>query len=116
MLRERLIRYTIAYVFITSGLMKLFNAELSSYFLNLGLPFPLHFMYLLAFVEILSGCFIALNKFVREASIPLIFIMIGALLLTKVPSLHTGFLSFAFGARLDIVMLLLLFIVYTERK
>ncbi|WP_419392841.1 hypothetical protein [Cytobacillus praedii] len=35
-----LIRYSIAYVFITSGVMKLVSDELGSYFISLGLPFP----------------------------------------------------------------------------
>ncbi|WP_419392842.1 hypothetical protein [Cytobacillus praedii] len=52
------------------------------------------------------------NKQVKNATIPLITIMAAALLLTKIPLLHTGFMPFAFNARLDLIMLVLLFILY----
>ncbi|PWA11981.1 hypothetical protein DCC39_08595 [Pueribacillus theae] len=108
----KLIRYVVAYVFITSGIMKLLDAELSSFFVSLGLPFPM--MYTVAFFEIICGAFILLNKNIKNATIPLIIIMIAAFLLTKVPILHSGFLQFAFDARLDITMLILLFILYNS--
>jgi hypothetical protein len=40
--------------------------------------------------------------------------MVGAILITKVPVLHSGFLAFAFNARLDIIMLVLLFILHSR--
>lgn len=109
-----LIRYLVAYVFLTSGIMKLVSSELGNYFIHLGLPFPLKMMYIVAFFEIVCGLLILFNKVVKKATIPLIVIMIAAFLLTKVPILHTGFLQFAFNARLDIIMLILLFILYTR--
>ncbi|WP_102273156.1 DoxX family protein [Cytobacillus massiliigabonensis] len=107
-----LIRYLVAYVFITSGVMKLVSDELGSYFISLGLPFPLYLMYAVSLIEIICGILILANKQVKNAAIPLISIMIAALLLTKIPILHTGFIPFAFNARLDIIMLVLLFILY----
>ncbi|MED4454684.1 DoxX family protein [Metabacillus fastidiosus] len=112
----KLIRYLVAYVFIISGLMKLLDNELSNYFINLGLPFPIYTMYIIVILEISCGIFILLNKKMRHAVIPLIIIMIGAILITKVPSLHLGLLQFAFNARLDIVMLVLLFILYSRSR
>ncbi|WP_233713704.1 DoxX family protein [Lederbergia citri] len=109
---HKLIRYVIAYVFIISGLMKLVNEDLGNVFINLGLPFPLFLMYAVAFIEIVCGILILANKMVHQAVIPLIGIMIAAILLTKVPSLNTGFMQFAFNARLDIVMLVLLWVLY----
>lgn len=108
------IRYVVAYVFITSGIMKIINAELGQYFLSLGLPYPVYLKYVVAILEIGCGVFILLHKRVRYATIPLIVIMIGAILLTKVPLLHTSFMEFAFQARLDIVMLVLLFVLYSN--
>jgi uncharacterized membrane protein YphA (DoxX/SURF4 family) len=102
----------VAYVFITSGIMKFISAELGHHFISLGLPYPLYTMYIIAFTEIICGIFIVVNKGVRNAVIPLIIIMIAAILLTKVPILHNGFVQFAFNARLDIVLLILLFILY----
>ena len=110
------IRYTIAYVFITSGLMKFMSEELANHFIRLGLPSPVYFMYVVAILEVVCGVLLLINKKVKLASIPLIAIMIGAILLTKVPVLHTGFEQFAFQARLDIVMLVLLCILFNGSK
>jgi putative oxidoreductase len=107
-----LIRYSVAFVFITSGLMKLISEELGNTFVGLGLPYPIYFMYVVALTEIICGGLILANKHVKTASIPLILIMVAALILTKLPILHSGLISFAFNARLDIVMLALLAILY----
>ncbi|WHY87500.1 DoxX family protein [Neobacillus novalis] len=109
---DKLIRYAVAYVFITSGLMKLISAELANGFLSLGLPYPQILLKLVILLEIGCGILILVNKAVKNAVIPLIAIMITALLLTKIPTLHTGFVQFAFNARLDFVMLVLLIILY----
>ncbi|MBP2242681.1 putative membrane protein YphA (DoxX/SURF4 family) [Cytobacillus eiseniae] len=108
------IRYAVAYVFIISGLMKFINEELSHSFISLGLPYPLTLMYIVALLEIICGMAILMNKYIKHATIPLIIIMIGAVLLTKIPILHTGFMAFAFQARLDIIMLVLLTILYSQ--
>jgi putative oxidoreductase len=94
--------------------MKLISADLQNYFMSLGLPYPKQVMYLVALVELICGLLILANKGVRKATIPLIIIMIGAFLLTKVPVLHSGFMTFAFNARLDIIMLVLLFILHSR--
>ncbi|MBO0961906.1 DoxX family protein [Neobacillus sp. MM2021_6] len=110
----KFIRYAVAYVFIISGLMKLMSAELANGFLHLGLPYPHIMLHVIVALEIGCGMFILLNIAVKNAVIPLIAIMIAALLLTKLPSIHTGILQFAFNARLDIVMLVLLVILYNR--
>lgn len=107
-----LLRYVVAYVFITSGIMKFISADLGNYFISLGLPYPLKVMYVVAIMEIISGILILFNKSVKIATVPLLVIMMAAFLLTKVPVLHSGFLPFAFNARLDVIMLVLLFILY----
>jgi putative oxidoreductase len=109
-----LIRYAVAFVFVTSGVMKLFSTELAEVFIGLGLPFPDIMLYVTAFLEIICGILIFLNRSVKNAVIPLIGIMIAAILLTKLPLLHSGILPFAFKARLDIVMLMLLYILYSK--
>ncbi|MHC0038366.1 DoxX family protein [Pseudoneobacillus sp. C159] len=112
----KLLRYVVAYVYITSGLMKLISVDLQNYFMSLGLPSSLHLMYIVAIIEIVCGGLLISNKWIRQATIPLIVIMIAAILLTKVPLLHTGFMHFAFNARLDIVMLVLLVILFTNNR
>jgi len=109
-----LLRYAVAYVFITSGFMKLISTELANAFLNIGLPYPHIMLYMVVLLEIVCGILILLNRAVKNAVIPLIAIMIAALLLTKLPSLNTGFIQFAFNARLDIVVLVLLVILYNR--
>lgn len=108
------IRYSVAFVFITSGLMKLLNEQLASTFIELGLPFPVYFMYLVALIELGCGFLILANKQVKTATMPLMLIMVAALILTKIPVLHSGLIPFAFAARLDIVMLVLLVLLYKQ--
>lgn len=110
----KLIRYVVAYVFITSGFMKLTSPELANTFIKLGLPYPHLLINIVILLEIVCGIFILINKGVQNAAIPLIVIMIAAIILTKVPTLHTGLLPFAFNARLDLVMLTLLIILYNH--
>src|SRR3954451_1169411 len=109
-----LVRFAVAFVFITSGVMKLFSTELAEVFIGLGLPFPDISLYVTALLEIICGILILLNRNVKNAVIPLIGIMIAAILLTKLPLLNSGILQFAFNARLDIVMLVLLFSLYSK--
>lgn len=106
------IRYVVAYVFITSGIMKLVSSEIARNFLSLDLPFPKYLLYVVIILEIGCGILIIFEHKVKQAVIPLMAIMIGAILLTKVPTLHSGFFHFAFQARLDIVMFVLLVILY----
>lgn len=109
---NNLIRFAVAYVFIISALMKLTNAELVNSFLRLGLPYPHTMLKVVILLEIVCGAFILFNRAVKNAVIPLIGIMVAALILTKLPTLNSGILQFAFNARLDIVMLLLLIYLY----
>jgi len=111
---NNLIRLAVAYVFITSALMKLMSPEVANHFLGLGLPYPQQMLKLVIFLEMVCGILLLVNKSVKNAAVPLIGIMIVAILLTKVPLLHTGFLNFAFSARLDIVMLVLLVYLYKQ--
>ncbi|WP_181347446.1 DoxX family protein [Thalassobacillus sp. CUG 92003] len=106
------IRCLVAFIFIVSGVMKLTSNDLINFFINLGIPYPVNLMYALAITEIVCGIFLLLNKYVRKTIILLMGIMIAAILLTKVPTLHTGLISAFFNARLDIAMITLLFILY----
>jgi putative oxidoreductase len=107
-----LIRYAVAFVFIVSGLMKLLNADSANHFMNIGLPYSGLMLKVVILLEIGCGALVLANKYVKHAVIPLIAIMIAAILLTKLPLLNSGFLQFAFNARLDLVMLVLLVVLY----
>lgn len=110
-----LVRWAIAYVFIVSGAMKWMNQELANTFIHLGLPFPEQVMMAVAVTEVVCGILILINKGARFAAVPLLGIMAAALILTKIPLISSGFMQFVFAARLDIVMILLLFVLYHHR-
>ncbi len=109
-----IIKYIVGFVFVVSGLMKLIDDSIGVFFTSLGLPSPIAIMYLVAITEIICGILIILNKYVAQAIIPLIGIIIVAILMTKVPIMHNGFVQALFEARLDIVMLILLLVLYSQ--
>lgn len=115
MTMSRWIRYIIGYVFITSGVMKLLVADFKNSFINLGLPFPMMTLFLVAIIEIACGSLIVANMYVKQAIIPLMIIMVGALYLTKFPLLvKQDVLGFLFQSRLDVVMFILLFVLWKK--
>jgi uncharacterized membrane protein YphA (DoxX/SURF4 family) len=103
------VSYAVGYVFITSGILKFIVSDFRSAFIGLGFPFPEATLFLVALLEVACGMMIAGRIYVKKAVIPLFIIMVGAILFTKIPILQSaGVLQFAFEARLDIVMLILL--------
>ena len=105
--------YAVGYVFITSGIIKLVDPHFKIMFASLGLPFPEFTLYLIAILELTCGMLIAARMYLKQAVLPLILIMIGAIVITKIPVIsNSGLLSFAFETRLDIVMLLLLLLIW----
>ena len=105
--------YAVGYVFITSGVMKLLTPSFRGLFFELGLPFPETTLFLVAIVEIACGALIASGMYVKKATIPIFVIMAGALYFHKLPILlNEGPLKFAFDARLDIVIIILLLLLY----
>lgn len=111
------ISYAVGYVFITSGVMKLLSADFKISFINLGIPFPSTTLFLVAMIEVICGVLIIAKIYPKYATIPLIIIMIGAILLTKIPILlKQEVLSFLFEARLDIIMLTLLVLLFRHTR
>ncbi|MGY3715709.1 DoxX family protein [Sutcliffiella cohnii] len=107
-----LIRYVVAFVFIVSGLMKLTQPHMLTTFSEIGIPFPYYMMYVLALLEVILGLLISINKWVLNATLPLIIIMITALAFTKLPVISNGIIPFLFQSRLDLTILILLFVLY----
>ncbi|ASN07260.1 hypothetical protein CFK40_01825 [Virgibacillus necropolis] len=107
--------YAVGYVFIITGIVKLLFDDFQTNFNSLDLPFPETFLLIVAITEIVCGALIAGRFYVKEASLPLIIIMIAAILLTKLPFLtDQGFFQFLYAARLDIVMLVLLLLLWNH--
>ncbi|GGB42829.1 DoxX family membrane protein [Virgibacillus dakarensis] len=106
--------YAVGYVFIATGIMKLLVDDFKVVFSNLAIPYPNSFLFIVAITEIVCGTLIVSRLYMKQATAPLIFIMLAALFLTKIPILTTnhGFLSFLYEARLDIVMLILLILLW----
>lgn len=109
--------YATGFVFMVSGIMKLVDVNFKTMFTALGLPFPEATLFLVAVAELACGMLIAARMYVHLAVAPLILIMLGALYFTKLPTLwHEGILEFAFQARLDIVLLVLLLLLWQHAK
>lgn len=106
--------YAVGFVFITTGIVKLLVEDFKVVFSNLGLPYPESVLFIVAVTEIVCGALIVSQLYLKRATAALILIMLAAIFLTKIPILTTnqGFLSFAFEARLDIVMLILLVVLW----
>ncbi|WP_318936922.1 DoxX family protein [Oceanobacillus halotolerans] len=105
--------YAVGYVFITSGMLKLIVPDFKGTFISLGLPFPESTLFLVAIAELTCGALIISRLYIKLATAPLILIMFGALYLTKLPILlQQGLLAFLFEARLDIVMVILLLLIW----
>lgn len=103
--------FVVGYVFATSGILKLVDSDFQAVFKSLGLPFPGTTLFIVAIAEIACGMLLIGRMYVKQATIPLLVIILGALYLTKLPILfEQGLLTFAFDARLDIVMLILLLV------
>ncbi|RYG73405.1 DoxX family protein [Lentibacillus lipolyticus] len=108
--------YAVGYVFLISGILKLTTNDFKVAFMNLGLPFPDTILFLVAVSEIACSVLIIARIYVKQASGLLIFIILCAIYLTKLPVLiNQGLLRFAFEARLDIVMLILLLVLWQHK-
>ncbi|GAE93913.1 hypothetical protein JCM21714_3032 [Gracilibacillus boraciitolerans JCM 21714] len=75
-------------------------------------PYPEMAVLLVGLTELIGGICIICNYYVKKAAIPLLVIIIAAIILAKVPILSSGIFQFAFEVRLEILMVLLLYILW----
>lgn len=109
------VRFAIGYVFITSGIVKLLVPSFQEVFANLGIPYANISLFLLAMIEIICGTLIIVNMYVKYVTVALTVIMVGAIIIAKLPVLfQEGILSFLFESRLDVTMLILLVILWRK--
>ncbi|WP_077329754.1 DoxX family protein [Virgibacillus siamensis] len=113
---EKWICYAVGFVFISTGALKLVEQDFKLVFTDLGLPYPHTVLYLVAAAEIVCGALVAARLYLKRATAPLIFIMLAAIFLTKIPvlTMNEGILQFLFQARLDIVVLILLILIWQQ--
>ena len=109
-------------VFVSEGLQKFLLPVLRGpgRFAEIGFPAPEFFAYGVGMVEVVCGVLILLGLYTRWAAAPLVLIMVGALLSTKLPILlghglgpfavpdldHYGTWAMLHAARADWAMLL----------
>jgi putative oxidoreductase len=99
-----LVRLSLGAVFITSGWGKLHNlGQVTSFFTELGIPFPGFNATLASSTELIGGTLILLGLFTRLAAIPLIFTMLVAIATAKRPEIDgvatlLGFIEFTYIA------------------
>lgn len=106
-----LIRILVGWVFVSEGIQKfLFPAALGvGRFAKLGLPQPAFLAPMVGAVEIACGLAVIFGLWTRLAAIPLLIVIGGAIVKTKIPELHhsgQGFWFMLHDARTDFSMVL----------
>lgn len=116
------IRISLAFVFVLEGYQKLILPEVlgAGRFAKIGIPLPELMGPFVGVVELACGLLILAGLYARMAAVPLIFIMIVAIISTKIPILigddwlifnvrtldRYGFLSMTHETRTDFAMLM----------
>jgi putative oxidoreductase len=113
-----IIRYLVAYVFILVGLLKWLTDDFGlNAFVQIGIPFPEMSVLVIGTIEIICGSLILFDLYVKKATIPLLVVMVGAILTTKLPVLlKSGLWAFAFQSKLDVIMIVLLILLWRENQ
>lgn len=110
-----LIRILVGWVFLSEGIQKfLYPATLGvGRFEKIGIPAPEVMAPLVGGVEIVFGALVMVGLLTRWSAIPLLGVITGALITTKIPFfMHHGFWAVLHEARTDVSMLLgLIFLV-----
>jgi len=109
--RSILPRIIVGLIFLSEGIQKFLFPELvgTGRFVKIGLEHAEFLAYFVATFEITCGILLLIGFLIRLASIPLIFIMVAAIVTTKVPKLlNDGFWTMAHDSRTDFAMTLLL--------
>lgn len=125
-----LLRSIVAIVFFTEGLLKfLWPADLGpGRFAHIGLPLPTQMAQFVAIVEMIAALALFVNLYAGDAALLLLGVILGALVMTKIPILlghtflgfqpatlpHYGSLSFIHEARTDLLLLFVLVVIVME--
>ncbi len=125
-----LLRTLVAIVFFTEGLLKFLWPEAlgPGRFAQLGLPVPTQMAQFVAIVEMVAALALIANLYAGDAALLLLGVILGALVMTKIPILlghaflgfqpaalpHYGLLSFLHEARTDLLVLFALIVILAE--
>ncbi|MGD0735941.1 MAG: DoxX family protein [Terracidiphilus sp.] len=87
-----LIRVVVGLVFLTEGILKFLHPEELgvTFFSSIGLPFPQYLGPAIGCIEILGGAAIIVNLYAGDAALMLLFVVLAALITTKLPILTGG--------------------------
>jgi putative oxidoreductase len=111
------IRWIVGCLFILVGILKWTIGDFRVGFEQIGLPYPQVTVLLVGGVEWVCGSLLLFNLHVRKAAVSLMVIMLGALLLTKLPLLSSSSLwKVAFESKLDLLLFAFLFVLWKEYK
>lgn len=104
-----LIRLMVGFIFFTEGLQKFLFPHLrgAGRFEDMGLPAPEFLSYFVASFEVLCGAMVLLGLLTRLAAIPIIFIMVVAIVVVKLPVLlEENFWVMLYISKIDFAMLI----------
>lgn len=104
-----LIRFMVGFIFFTEGFQKFLFPEVrgAGRFVELGLPAPEFLSYFVASFEIACGALLLVGLLTRLASVPIIFIMLVVIIMTRLPILvNENFWIMMYISKIDFAMLI----------
>lgn len=104
-----LIRFMVGFIFFTEGFQKFLFPHVrgAGRFEQMGMPAPEFLSYFVASFEVVCGILILLGLLTRLAAIPIIFIMLVVIIMTRLPILiNENFWVMVYISKIDFAMLI----------
>lgn len=104
-----LIRFMVGFIFFTEGFQKFLFPHVrgAGRFEQMGMPAPEFLSYFVASFEVVCGVLILLGLLTRLAAIPIIFIMLVVIIMTRLPTLiNENFWVMMYISKIDFAMLI----------
>jgi len=104
-----LIRFMVGFIFFTEGFQKFLFPQVrgAGRFEQMGMPAPEFLSYFVASFEVVCGALILLGLLTRLAAIPIIFIMLVVIIMTRLPILiNENFWVMMYISKIDFAMLI----------
>lgn len=104
-----LIRFMVGFIFFSEGFQKFLFPHVrgAGRFEEMGIPTPEFLSYFVATFEVICGAMILLGLLTRLAAVPIIFIMLVVIILTRLPTLvYENFWVMMYISKIDFAMLI----------
>lgn len=104
-----LIRFMVGFIFFTEGIQKFLFPHIrgAGRFEQMGMPAPEFLSYFVASFEVVCGALILIGLLTRLAAIPIIFIMLVVIVMTRLPTLmYENFWIMMYISKIDFAMLI----------